>query len=341
LRIFISSRAGQSPVQPGDGSLPLRFHNLNGFPEDVMPVVISQNPLGQIHHTPLIRLNRLADPAGAAVWGKMEASNPGGSVKDRIALAMIEDAEQRGLLKPGATLVEPTSGNTGIGLALVCAVKGYKLVLTMPETMSEERRRLLKAYGAELVLTPGNQGMRGAVEQADELSEKHGYYVPMQFCNPANPMIHEQTTGPEIIAALEGKVDAFVAGVGTGGTITGVGRALRRHNPEAHIIAVEPSSSAVLSGGPPGPHKIQGIGAGFVPEVLDTSIYQEVITIGDEEAYETTRRLAREEGLFVGISAGANVCAALQLAERLGSGKNVVTVLCDTGERYLSVGLFD
>jgi cysteine synthase A len=306
-----------------------------------MPVVISQNPLGQIHHTPLVRLNRLTAPGSAAVWGKMEASNPGGSVKDRIALAMIEDAEQRGLLKPGATLVEPTSGNTGIGLALVCAVKGYKLILTMPETMSEERRRLLKAYGAKLILTPGNQGMRGAVEQAEALSEQHGYFIPMQFSNPANPRIHEQTTGPEIIAALDGQVDAFVAGVGTGGTLTGVGRALRRHNSQVHIVAVEPASSPVLSGGPPGPHKIQGIGAGFIPEVLDTTVYQEILTISDDDAYQTTRRLAREEGLFVGISAGANICASLRLAERLGSGKNVVTVLCDTGERYLSVGLFD
>jgi cysteine synthase A len=306
-----------------------------------MPAVISQNPLGQIHHTPLVRLNRLTGPNSAAVWGKMEASNPGGSVKDRIAIAMVEDAEQRGLIKPGATLVEPTSGNTGIGLALVCAVKGYKLVLTMPETMSTERRRLLAAYGAELVLTPGPQGMRGAVARAEELSAQHGYYVPMQFSNPANPLIHEKTTGPEIIAALEGKVDAFVAGVGTGGTITGVGRALRKHNPQTQIVAVEPAASPVLSGGSPGLHKIQGIGAGFIPDVLDTTIYGEVMTVRDEDAYDTTRRLAREEGLFVGISAGANVFAALRLAERLGSGKNVVTVLCDTGERYLSVGVFD
>ena len=254
---------------------------------------------------------------------------------------MVEDAEKRGLLKPGATLVEPTSGNTGIGLALVCAVKGYKLVLTMPETMSIERQRLLAAYGAELVLTPGTHGMRGAVALAEEMSEKHGHYLPMQFSNPANPLVHEQTTGPEIMAALDAPVDAFVAGVGTGGTITGVGRALRSHNPQVHIAAVEPAASPILSGGSPGLHKIQGIGAGFIPEVLDTSVYQEVMTVSDEEAYSTTRRLAREEGLFVGISAGANVFAALQLAKRLGPGKNVVTILCDTGERYLSVGVFD
>jgi len=306
-----------------------------------MPAIISQNPLGQIHNTPLVRITHLSGPNSATVWGKMENANPGGSVKDRIALAMIEDAEKRGLLKPGATLVEPTSGNTGIGLALVCAVKGYKLVLTMPETMSIERQRLLAAYGAELVLTPGIQGMRGAVALAEEMSEKHGYYIPMQFSNPANPLVHEQFTGPEIIAALDAPVDAFVAGVGTGGTITGVGRALRSHNPQVHIVAVEPAASPILSGGSPGLHKIQGIGAGFIPDVLDTSVYQEVMTVSDEEAYSTTRRLAREEGLFVGISAGANVFAALQLAERLGPGKNVVTILCDTGERYLSVGVFD
>jgi cysteine synthase A len=306
-----------------------------------MPAVISHNTLGQIHNTPLVRINRLAGPNSAAVWGKMENANPGGSVKDRIALSMVEDAENRGLLKPGATLVEPTSGNTGIGLALVCAVKGYKLVLTMPETMSIERRRLLTAYGAELVLTPGTQGMRGSVALAEELSAQHGYYLPMQFSNPANPLVHQQTTGPEIIAALDAPVDAFVAGVGTGGTITGVGRVLHSHNPQVHIAAVEPAASPILSGGSPGVHKIQGIGAGFIPEVLDTSIYQEVMTVSDEEAYSTTRRLAREEGLFVGISAGANVFAALRLAERLGKGKNVVTILCDTGERYLSVGVFD
>jgi cysteine synthase A len=306
-----------------------------------MPLTASQTTLDRIHGTPLIRLNRLAGPHDAAVWGKMEAANPGGSVKDRIALAMVEDAENQGRLAPGATLVEPTSGNTGIGLALVCAVKGYRLVLTMPDTMSVERRRLLAAYGAELVLTPGSGGMPAAVARAEELCRQRGCFMPMQFANFANPRSHELTTGPEIIAALDGQVDAFVAGVGTGGTITGTGRALRRHNPQVHIAAVEPASSPVLSGGQAGPHRIQGIGAGFIPEVLDTGIYQEIITVRDEDAMATSRRLAREEGLLVGISAGANVFAALQIARRLGPGRQVVTVLCDTGERYLSVGLFD
>ncbi len=306
-----------------------------------MPVSISNSPLGQIGQTPLVKLSRLADPAGAAVWGKLESANPGGSVKDRIALAMVEAAEQQGRLKPGATIVEPTSGNTGIGLSLVCAIKGYKLILTMPDTMSVERRRLLGAYGAELVLTPGAQGMRGAIDKAEELARAHQGYMPQQFKNPANPRIHEQTTGPEIVAALQGKVDAFVAGVGTGGTITGVGRVLKAHNPQVHIAAVEPADSAVLSGGDPGPHKIQGIGAGFVPDVLDTNIYQEVIQVGNDDAIAMARQLARVEGLFVGISAGANVFAALRVARRLGPGRNVVTILCDTGERYLSTGIYD
>jgi cysteine synthase A len=306
-----------------------------------VPTAISSNTLGQIFNTPLVRLNRLPGPDCATVWGKLETNNPGGSVKDRIALAMIERAEQDGCIKPGDAIVEPTSGNTGIGLALVCAVKGYKLLLTMPETMSQERRRLLAAYGAELILTPGSQGMRGAIAMAEEIRAEKKCFMPMQFSNPANPRVHEQTTGPEILAALDGKVDAFVAGVGTGGTITGVGHVLRRHNPQVHIAAVEPASSAVLSGGNPGPHGIQGIGAGFVPEILDTSVYQQVITIEDEVAMATSRRLAREEGLFVGISSGANVAAALEVAKRLGPGKNVVTILCDTGERYLSAGLFD
>jgi cysteine synthase A len=306
-----------------------------------MPTAISDNSLGLICNTPLVRISRLPGPDCAAIWGKMESANPGGSVKDRIALAMIEQAEQDGCIKPGDTMVEPTSGNTGIGLALVCAVKGYRLVLTMPDTMSLERRRLLSAYGADLVLTPGAQGMRGAIAKAEEIRTREKCFMPMQFSNPANPRIHERTTGPEILSALEGKVDAFVAGVGTGGTITGVGHALLRHNPQVHIAAVEPAASPVLSGGAPGQHGIQGIGAGFVPEVLDTAVYREIITITDDLAITTSRQLAREEGLFVGISAGANVAAALQIAERLGPGKNVVTVLCDTGERYLSSGLFD
>jgi cysteine synthase len=306
-----------------------------------MPTIISENPLGQVFNTPLVRLNRLAAPDIAAVWGKMEGTNPGGSVKDRIALAMIEQAEKDGCIRPGDTLVEPTSGNTGIGLSLVCAVKGYHLILTMPDTMSHERRRLLGAYGAELFLTPGALGMRGAIEKAEEIARDRKCFMPQQFKNPANPRIHEETTGPEIVQALDGKVDAFVAGVGTGGTITGVGRVLRREVPGALVIAVEPADSSVLSGGEPGPHKIQGIGAGFVPDVLDTSVYGEILTIGNEEALSTARRLAREEGIFAGISSGANVFAALKIARRLGPGKNVVTMICDTGERYLSTGIYD
>ncbi|ALC15552.1 cysteine synthase A [Desulfuromonas soudanensis] len=306
-----------------------------------MPNVISTNPLGQIGNTPLVGLTRLSDPAGATVWGKLEGTNPGGSVKDRIALAMVEQAEKDGCIRPGDTIVEPTSGNTGIGLSLVCAVKGYKLILTMPDTMSLERRRLLGAYGAELVLTPGAQGMRGAIEKAEEIATAKKCFLPQQFKNPANPRIHEETTGPEILRALDGKIDAFVAGVGTGGTITGVGHVLRRHNPKIHIVAVEPADSPVLSGGEPGPHKIQGIGAGFIPDVLDTAVYNEVITVSNDDALNTARRLAREEGIFSGISSGANIFAALQVARKLGPGKNVVTMLCDTGERYLSTGIFD
>jgi cysteine synthase len=306
-----------------------------------MPTAISNSLLEQIGRTPLVRLSRLSNPSAAVVWGKLESVNPGGSIKDRIALAMIEQAEREGSLKPGTTVVESTSGNTGIGLSLVCAIKGYKLILTMPDTMSLERRRLLGAYGAELVLTPGSQGMRGAIDKAEEISQAKKGFMPQQFKNPSNPLIHEQTTGPEIVAALDGKIDAFVAGVGTGGTITGVGRVLRAHNPQVHIVAVEPADSPVLSGGDPGPHKIQGIGAGFVPDVLDTDIYQEVIAVSNDNAIAMARKLARTEGLFVGISAGANVFAALQLAQRYTPEQNVVTILCDTGERYLSTGIYD
>jgi cysteine synthase A len=306
-----------------------------------MPQSKSDTPLGQIGNTPLVRVNKGASLDEAVIWGKMEGSNPGGSVKDRIALAMIEDAEQSGALKPGMTIIEPTSGNTGIGLALVAAVKGYSLILTMPDTMSLERRRLFNVYGAELVLTPGNLGMRGAIEKAELLAEKKGAFLPQQFKNPANPRVHEQTTGPEIVAALDGKIDAFVAGVGTGGTITGVGHVLRKLNPAVKIFAVEPSDSPVLSGGDAGPHKIQGIGAGFIPDILDTSIYDQVITVSNEDAIATTRQLAREQGIFAGISAGANVFAARAVARQLGAGKTVVTVLCDTGERYLSTGIYD
>lgn len=295
--------------------------------------------LERIGNTPLVQLQSPENSAN--LWGKLESANPGGSVKDRIAKAMIEQAERDGLLTPGDVIVEPTSGNTGIGLSLVGAAKGYRIVLTMPDTMSQERRRLLGAFGAELILTPGAQGMRGAIEKAEEIAAELKAFMPQQFCNPANPKIHQETTGQEILRALGNQVDAFVAGVGTGGTITGVGRALKDQNPDVLIIAVEPSDSPVLSGGEPGPHKIQGIGAGFVPDVLDTKIYREIITVTNEDAIRTARDLAREQGVFVGISAGANVFAAQQVAARLGAGKNVVTILCDTGERYLSTNIFD
>jgi len=307
-----------------------------------MPLLTIFQTLEQIGNTPLLRLTQMEEPGSAAIYGKAEFFNPGGSVKDRICLAMIEAAEQSGHLKPGATVVEPTSGNTGIGLSMICAIKGYKLVLTMPDTMTVERRRLLAAYGAELVLTPGTLGMSGAVQKAEELVAAHGYLMMQQFKNPANPEVHRRTTGPEIISALDGQlIDGFAAGVGTGGTITGVGDVLKQHNPSVLIAAVEPSASPVLSGGQPGPHKIQGIGAGFVPDVLNRQVYSEVIEVSNEDAYVTTSLLAKKEGLLVGISSGANVFAACQLAKRLGPGKIVVTVLCDTGERYLSTGVFD
>ncbi len=307
-----------------------------------MPVVKSEKILEQIGNCPLVRLKKIETVDSAAIFAKVEAFNPGGSVKDRICLAMIEKAEQDGCLKPGSTVIEPTSGNTGIGLSMVCAVKGYKLILTMPDTMTVERRRLLAAYGAELILTPGAHGMRGAVQKAEELAEANGYLLPQQFKNPANPEMHRRTTGPEIIAAMNGlSIDGFVAGVGTGGTITGAGEVLRKHNPAIHIAAVEPADSPVLSGGVPGPHKIQGIGAGFIPEVLNTSIYNEIITVENEDAYEFTRRLAKEEGLLAGISSGAALYASLKLAKKLGKGKNIVVILPDTGERYLSTGVFD
>jgi cysteine synthase A len=297
--------------------------------------------LDLVGHTPVVRLNRLPGTGEAEVWAKLENFNPGGSVKDRICLAMIDAAERAGLIKPGDTIVEPTSGNTGIGLALVCAVKGYHLVLTMPDTMSEERRSLLAAYGAKLVLTPDTRGMHGAIAKAEELvRENPGYYMPQQFSNPANPDIHYRTTGPELIEQLD-RIDAFVAGVGTGGTISGTGRYLREHlKNRPLIVAVEPKNSPVLSGGEPGFHKIQGIGAGFVPENLDTHVYDEIIPVSDEDATLYSRRLAREEGLLVGISSGANCCAALQIARRLGRDKVVVVVFCDTGERYLTTDLF-
>jgi cysteine synthase A len=290
--------------------------------------------------TPLVRLRRLPEEGSATVWAKLEMFNPASSVKDRIALAMIEAAERDGKLKKGATIVEPTSGNTGIGLAMVAAVKGYRLVLTMPETMSLERRNLLAAFGAELVLTPGEAGMRGAVEKAEQLEVTEGYVMPQQFRNPANPEVHRRTTADEIWKATGGAIDAFVAGVGTGGTVTGVGRMLKESRSKALVVAVEPEASPVLSGGKAGPHKIQGIGAGFVPEVLDRAVVDEVVKVSNEDAAATARRLVREEGLLVGISSGAAAFAALSVAKRLGGGKDVVVLLPDTGERYLSTKLF-
>ena len=300
---------------------------------------IADSVLDLIGHTPLVRLARVGDPGAAEVLGKFEVFNPAGSVKDRIALSMVEAAEREGAIKPGDTLVEPTSGNTGIGLAMVCATKGYKLVLTMPEDMSLERRRLLERFGVELLLTPAIEGMTGAVHAAQQLVRKKHYVMLGQFENPANPEVHRLTTAREIIDATGGKVDAFVAGVGTGGTITGVGEVLRAEVPGARIIAVEPQRAPVLQGGRAGIHGIQGIGASFVPGVLNREVYDEIIGVRDEDAFEVTKRLTREEGLLVGISSGANVWAALKVARDLGPGKTVVTMLCDTGERYLTVAL--
>ena len=306
-----------------------------------MPATTARSCLDLIGNTPVVKLNRIPGADAAEVWGKLESANPGGSVKDRICFSMIEAAERDGRLRPGDTIVEPTSGNTGIGLALVAAIRGYKLILTMPDTMSEERRSLLTAYGATLVLTPDTKGMHGAIRKAEELLMEHpDYFMPQQFSNPANPDVHRRTTAREILRQFE-RVDAFVAGVGTGGTITGVGQVLRQEMPGVKIYAVEPAASPVLSGKDPDYHKIQGIGAGFVPEILDTSVYDEVIEVTDDDAAEYTRRLAREEGILVGISSGANTCAAVQVARRLGKGKTVVTVFCDMGERYLTTELFE
>ena len=289
--------------------------------------------------TPLVKLNRLTGPEDAEVYLKLEYFNPGSSVKDRIALAMIEAAEKSGDLKEGSTIIEPTSGNTGIGLAMIAAAKGYNAVLVMPDTMSTERRNLLRAYGADLVLTPGSEGMKGAIAKADELAKENGWYVPQQFNNAANPEIHRLTTGPEIADALD-RVDAFVSGIGTGGTITGVGSVLKERFPGVTIIAVEPTDSPILSGGKPGPHKIQGIGAGFIPEVLDTTIYDEIALVTNDEAYDTARRAAREEGILGGVSSGAAIFVALQAAKKLGKGKKVVAILPSNGERYLSTPLY-
>ena len=304
---------------------------------------IADNIIGTVGNTPLVRLNRLAVGLGASVVGKVESFNPLSSVKDRIAMAMIEAAEKDGKIGHGSTIIEPTSGNTGVGLAFVCAARGYKLVLTMPETMSFERRLLLKALGAKLVLTPGADGMSGAIRRAEELvKETPNSFMPQQFKNPANPEVHRRTTAVEIWNDTDGQVDIFVAGVGTGGTLTGVGSALKERKPAVRVVAVEPAGSAVLSGCKPGPHKIQGIGAGFVPDVLDRSLIDEVIQVKDEDAAVTARRLAREEGILVGISSGAAAWAGLKLAARdENKGKMIVVILPDTGERYLSTGLFD
>ena len=297
-----------------------------------------------IGNTPILELSHIEayDGLQAKLLAKLEYFNPAGSVKDRIAKAMIDDAEARGALKPGATLIEPTSGNTGIGLSAVAASRGYKVIIVMPETMSVERRQLMKAYGAEIVLTEGSKGMKGAIEKANELAGQiENSFIPAQFDNPANPKIHYETTGPEIWSDTDGKVDVFVAGVGTGGTITGVGQYLKAQNPNVKVVAVEPATSAVLSTGVAGAHKIQGIGAGFVPKVLDTKVYDEIIPVANEDAFATGKRIGREEGVLVGISSGAAVWAAIQLAKRPeNAGKNIVVLLPDTGDRYLSTPLF-
>jgi len=298
---------------------------------------VAENILELIGKTPMVKINKMCTPDMASIYGKLESFNPGGSIKDRICLSMIEDAEEKGLISPGATIVEPTSGNTGIGLAMVAAVRGYKLILTMPETMSTEKIYILRAYGAEVVLTPGYEGMAGAVEKAEEIvAQTANSFMPQQFQNPANPSIHRKTTAIEILEATNGTLDAFVAGVGTGGTLTGVGEVLKKIRPNIKVIAVEPASCDVLSGGRPGPHMIQGIGAGFMPDVLNPEIIDKTIRVEDAEAFSTSRRLSKEEGIFVGVSAGAAMFAALQVASELKIGKSVVVILPDTGERYFS-----
>ncbi|PHD77928.1 cysteine synthase A [Bacillus sp. AFS043905] len=303
---------------------------------------IANSVIDLIGQTPIVKLNKLQNENSADIYLKLEYFNPGSSVKDRIALAMIEAAEKNGTLKPGDTIIEPTSGNTGIGLAMVAAAKGYKSILVMPETMSLERRNLLRAYGAELVLTPGPEGMKGAIAKATELSKEKGYFIPQQFENEANPEVHRNTTGPEIVEAFgdEG-LDAFVAGIGTGGTITGAGEVLREKFPDIKIYAVEPADSPVLSGGTPGPHKIQGIGAGFIPTILNTDLYDEIIQVNTEESFDYARRAAKEEGILGGISSGGAIAAAVKVADKLGKGKKVLAIIPSNGERYLSTALYN
>ena len=303
---------------------------------------IAENITELVGNTPLVKINRLTEGCVATVVAKLEFFNPANSVKDRIGVSMIEAAEKAGLIKPDTIILEPTSGNTGIALAFVCAARGYRCMLTMPETMSKERRALLRAFGADLILTPGSEGMQGAINKANELAAADPrYFIPQQFENPANPEIHRKTTAEEIWRDTEGKVDVFISGIGTGGTITGVGEVFKKRNPGIQIIAVEPADSPVLSGGQKGPHKIQGIGAGFIPEVLNRAVIDEIITVKNEDAFETGRLLARQEGLLVGISSGAAAWAALQVARRPGNkGKNIIVVLPDTGERYLSTPLY-
>ena len=302
---------------------------------------IAASILELVGDTPLVQLHKIVQPGMAAICAKLESFNPGGSVKDRISLAMIEDAEERGAIKPGSTIIEPTSGNTGIGLAMVCAVKGYRLILTMPDTMSSERIYILKSYGAQVVLTSGGEGMIGAVKKAEELlAQTPGAFMPQQFMNPANPRMHQRTTAQEILRATDGELDAVVAGVGTGGTITGVSEVLKKRLPQVLVVAVEPFNSAVLSGEEAGPHLIQGIGAGFVPEVLKRELIDRIVKVKDEDAYRTARELATREGIFAGLSSGAACWAALQIARELGEGKRLVVVFPDHGERYASAAAY-
>jgi len=303
-------------------------------------MLVANNIAELIGRTPIVRLNRITDEDHADIYVKLEFMNPGSSVKDRIALSMIEAAEREGILAPGATIIEPTSGNTGIGIAMVAAAKGYKTVIVMPDTMSQERRNLLKAFGAELILTPGAEGMKGAIAKAEELVEEYGYFMPQQFNNMANPEIHEQTTGKEIVEQMSDGLDAFVSGVGTGGTVSGAGKVLKGHFENIKIYAVEPEDSPVLKGGEPGPHKIQGIGAGFIPNTLNVNIYDEVLQVSNDEAFETAREVAKKEGILGGISSGAAIAAAKRVAKQLGKGKKVLAILPSNGERYLSTPLY-